>query len=606
MQRVLKISKYRNIGLDKPEKLVINNSIKKGEAGNLVILIGANNSGKSNVLDALKAIKDGKLQSRDVTTLSFEEKDRVPKVSFEVEDKHNLISYDLTYGAKQSFQINVEDEEIPLPSKEALKADVNAAVEICKNYGRSIDLSSTIAKIDAFEGQMTKEFADEIRNTITGSFRQPYGYSLNDFARYMPSNGYWASSYRQSLPNSIEKANSYCLSKYGIKFLPNIVFYKEQFLSKNDLQTAPGQIRNSLFFISLFKAIGIPLSEIENTYKQYDEFSNPAILRKLKKKIDSSISILTNQFNKLYFAESDEYKFMLSLDDSLISFGMARGKDEDPIMLEYQSTGFRWFFNLFFNFLGSNDLHPGDIIVMDEPATNLHPKGQQELRSFMKDFAKKNDLTFIIATHSPFLIDVDNFDELRVISMENNRSKIDNNFFAVNNGDPDSLLPIKESLTIEQNVLYNLNTEVVWVEGITDYNYLTMFKALLGEKNLAFLPCNGIGNNDELQTGILKRLQSIQFHKRNLLVDGDNAGKKMKESCKGTSFEDVVCVSDLNEEGKTFVEIEDLFSKSDREKFGLPDKTAISSSLMKANCTLDSFSEETIANFRKLFELLKD
>lgn len=606
MQRVLKISKYRNIGLDKPERLVINNSIKKGEVGNLVILIGANNSGKSNVLDALKAIKDGTLQSRDVTTLSFEEKDRVPKVSFEVEDKHNLISYDLTYGAKQSFQINVEDEEIPLPSKEALKADVNAAVEICRNYGRSIDLSSTIAKIDAFEGQMTKEFADEIANEITNTFKVKLGSNFQSYVKSMPANGYWMSAYRQQMPDTIDKADSYCLSKFGIKFLPKIIFYKEQFLSRDNLQTTPSKIQESLFFTSLFKAIGINPSEIQNAYGQYKEFHNPATLNKLKKKIDNRIGNLNKQFNMLYFAESDEYKFMLSLDDSLISFGMARGKDEDPIMLEYQSTGFRWFFNLFFNFLGSNDLHPGDIIVMDEPATNLHPKGQQELRSFIKDFAKKNDLTFIIATHSPFLIDVDNFDELRVISMENNRSKIDNNFFAVNYGDPDSLLPIKESLTIEQNVLYNLNTEVVWVEGITDYNYLTMFKALLGEKNLAFLPCNGIGNNDELQTGILKRLQSIQFHKRNLLVDGDKAGKKMKESCKGTSFEDVVCISDLNEEGKTFVEIEDLFSKSDREKFGLPDKTAISSSLMKANCTLDSFSEETIANFRKLFELLKD
>lgn len=66
--------------------------------------------------------------------------------------------------------------------------------------------------------------------------------------------------------------------------------------------------------------------------------------------------------------------------------------------------------------------------------------------------------------------------------MENNRSKIDNLFTAVNYEDPDSLLPIKESLTIEQNVIYILKTEVVWVEGITDYNYLTMFKKLLATR----------------------------------------------------------------------------------------------------------------------------
>jgi AAA15 family ATPase/GTPase len=49
---------FRNIGFedDKPadEKLLLNHSICKGETGDLVILIGANNSGKSNVLDGLK------------------------------------------------------------------------------------------------------------------------------------------------------------------------------------------------------------------------------------------------------------------------------------------------------------------------------------------------------------------------------------------------------------------------------------------------------------------------------------------------------------------------------------------------------------------------
>ena len=49
---------FRNIGFKdgKPadEKLLLNHSTCKGETGDLVILIGANNSGKSNILDGLK------------------------------------------------------------------------------------------------------------------------------------------------------------------------------------------------------------------------------------------------------------------------------------------------------------------------------------------------------------------------------------------------------------------------------------------------------------------------------------------------------------------------------------------------------------------------
>lgn len=50
MERALRIEGYRNIGFKDEklhrERLVINNSLKKGELGDLIILIGANNAGK--------------------------------------------------------------------------------------------------------------------------------------------------------------------------------------------------------------------------------------------------------------------------------------------------------------------------------------------------------------------------------------------------------------------------------------------------------------------------------------------------------------------------------------------------------------------------------
>lgn len=602
MQRVLTISKYRNIGLEKPETLIINHSIKKGEIGGLVILIGANNSGKSNVLDALMSVSTKRFSSRDITTLSFSSEDRVPKIDFGVRNNNNSIFFDMVYGETPKCQLNIDFHESFSITKEILENDVRTVIKL---FNKSININflyNILEKIQRHEGEVTQDFADEIVRQIDRL--QQIGYS--DFGRNMPDNGYWKYYHLHNPSDPIGQANRYCQKNFGIKFFPSIFKYKEMPLTKDNLQSQPSEIQKNLFFRSLFKAIGVDPDEISNAYEQYREFHNPATLNKIKKKLDEKIKVLNKQFNNLYFAESDEYKFTISLGDNSIAFGMARGKDEDPIMLDYQSTGFKWFFNFFFNFIGSSELQPGDIIVMDEPATNLHPKGQQELHSFMKQFAHKNDLTFIIATHSPFLIDPDNYDELRVISMENNLSKIDNLFTAVNYEDPDSLLPIKESLTIEQNVLYNLDTEVVWVEGITDYNYLTMFKKLLGEKNIAFLPCNGIGNNEKYQQRVLERLLSIKFHKYNLLVDGDKAGQKMKEACKGTALGEAISVSDLNHDDKKFVEIEDLFSEEDRKKYSLPSKSAGSSYIMKTTSTLDSFTPETIENFKKLFELIKD
>lgn len=611
MQRIIKIEKYRNIGLEKPETLVLNHSMAKGELGDLIILIGANNSGKSNVLDALRSIGQGKLKNRDITTLSFSSEDRVPSVSFCVRDKDNYMYYNVGLNKQADVQIKLEDKkETPsVLDRQMLINDMEAALDFLAKYGiGNGPLRDLLAKVRLEETEITDVLVDEVVSRINAAeatFRANYGRN-NSFANIMPVDGYWRINRLVSSGSELDRANDYCLKSFGVPFLPSIVSYQENPLDSNSLQATPGNIQNSLFFRSLFRAIRVDPDEINNAYQQYESFHNPATLMKIKRKLDGKIAALNDQFNRMYFAESDGYKFSISLEGGSISFGMARGKDEDPIMLEYQSTGFRWFFNLFFNFLCSNQLKPGDIVIMDEPATNLHSQGQKELRAFIKRFARENGLTFIIATHSPFLVDTDNYDELRVISMENNRSKIDNLFTAVNYEDPDSLLPIKESLTIEQNVLYNLKTEVIWVEGITDYNYLTMFKKLLGYENIAFLPCNGIGKDDDTQQAVLKRLVSIEFHKRNLLVDGDKAGKKMKALCKDTVFSNAVCVSDLPAGQKKFVEIEDLFSDDDKKKFALAHKSAGQSSLMKATCGLDDFSQETIENFKALFALLID
>lgn len=609
MQRIIKLTKYRNLGLEEPATLILNHSIKRDEIGDLVILIGPNNSGKSNVLDALTSIANGQLSNRDVTTLSFENADRIPEISFGIRgDNDESIYYNLVLNKEPSVVANIKKEKIPLPTREELLVDARTAYELAMGRAMGIPFTNElIQKLESTNTRVDQALADRVINDIDRieqAYMNRYGRPSN-LGSILPPNSYWIKVRQARQASNINYANDWCKEKYGIPFMPAIITYKERQLSANDLKISPDNIGNSLFFQSLLATIGVNPEKITNAYQQYRSFGNIATLNKINKEVNSKIAKLNIQFNRMYFAEKDQYKFSVNLSENSISFGMARGKDEDPIMLEHQSTGFRWFFNLFFNFLSSTELKPGDIVIMDEPATNLHPKGQKELRRFIKTFARTSGLTFVIATHSPFLIDSDNYDELRVISMENNRSKIDNLFSAANANDPDSLLPIKESLTIEQNILYSLKTEIVWVEGITDYNYLTMFKNLLNIEDVAFIPFNGVGKTDDEQMAILKRLKSIEFHRFNLLCDGDKAGKKMKELCKGTCFEHMLLVSDLSTEQKKFREIEDLFSPEDRKKYGLPHKSGSASHLMKMNCKLTDFTEETIENFRSLFNELK-
>lgn len=92
MQRVLELSKFRNLGFEKPDILVINNSIEKGELGGVVTLIGQNNAGKSNVLKALVKFGNGGIDEKDVTSLSYSKNDRIPRYLWFIKKRMNSLN----------------------------------------------------------------------------------------------------------------------------------------------------------------------------------------------------------------------------------------------------------------------------------------------------------------------------------------------------------------------------------------------------------------------------------------------------------------------------------------------------------------------------------
>ncbi len=128
----------------------------------------------------------------------------------------------------------------------------------------------------------------------------------------------------------------------------------------------------------------------------------------------------------------------------------------NPIILSQQSTGFQWAFNFMFGFLynvGSNfGFNKNIIYVMDEPATHLSVPARKEFRKFLKEYAHKNHVTFVVATHDPFLVDTDHLDEIRIVEKETEGSAIKNSFnYPLNNAskNSDALYQIKRSLGVD-------------------------------------------------------------------------------------------------------------------------------------------------------------
>lgn len=619
MERSLRIESYRNIGFKDEkshrERLVINNSLKKGELGDLVILIGANNSGKSNVLSALETFGKGQLQERDVTDLYMEEECRKPVLTLFARSQNNEdeFSYKKTYQQNDEvlYPETEEKDELKFITIENFLQSLQDVAYIERNFlGGSqlqvfFDSYSERIESKQFDNQDLNNAINEVFSLFDALQRQGVGRTFLQQARNTELVKEYNNSRNKEHKDYKTILNEKYLFNYGYNFIPSVISYENEEITNNSLITNFNNISNSNFFASVLHAINIDISTIKNAYDTFFKQKNKGVLSQLENKINKKLSSVSAKFNKLYFIEDATYAFKIDLESEKIFFSLFRG--EQTISLDYQSTGFRWFFNLFFNLLNSTDLNPGDIIIMDEPATHLHVQGQKELRVFLKDFAIKNDITIVIATHSPFLIDLDYLDELRVIVNKENISSIENNFAAVNENDPDSLLPIKESLTVENHILVNPEEKVVFVEGITDYNYLTAFKKLFGKTNITFLPINGVGRTKEDCEKISQRLMKIRKKDPILLVDNDKAGNCMKDVNKENK--DFTILS-LNQADSSFKTIESLFDPEDLKKFSLVDsegKKHASTSTVFKNQVLknaDEISKTTKQNFEKLFDLI--
>ena len=610
MRRILKLKDFRNFVSDSGEVVLeLNKSVAKDNCGDLVVLIGPNNSGKSNVLKALQKVGSKQLLKTD-DVCDFDENKTSPSVSLELNGGKTKIGV-TTSLSNCEYYFEKEPKEVDL---DKIRSELSAFVETEDLHYFSPIKEAIDKNPDLSADEVVKELEEFGKKERDYPYRHIcIGQSVcNYIDNYRPEfKEFFLYKLFLEQANSEKAIEEYCAENQLINALPKVIVYTEDELKNSDLICDRSRLKNSSFFKTLLQSISVPQDKILTAYKKADELGSTGFLSNLERDINKRLQTISDMFNRLYATGEEKYDFELRIFPSQVSLEIYRGQNKNVVLLEKQSTGFRWFFDLFFSAAVSpQSLQPGDIVIMDEPATNLHPNGQRELRTFLKEFCQRTGITIVMATHSPFLIDPDEYDELRVISVNDGKATINNNFAAVANDDPDTLAPIKDALTIKQNVLYDPDVTVIWVEGITDYCYLTMFKRLLGKKDVAFLPFNGVGKNDADGKRILSKLQSIRFFSRNILCDGDKAGNAMIKLCKNSDFANPLSLSEIfpGINGDKPVEIEDIFSKNDRAKHPVLQyknpffKACWLASLMKQTAKKEDFDEETLKNFDVLLD----
>lgn len=654
---------FRNLGKANKNTLFLNAGLGTME-GDLILIIGENNAGKTNALAALNAFGLKTIKESDKPNFLYYNEAHTPSISLVYKNSRTKSpnSIELTYTENKNGEASqeidkqatikalqakfqaikeliardkdgdyIDDERwakfnelekelkqfhideigksyIPIAKFKEFYEDLQdfcfGEIELKKSDSRGLynhnqaNIHSLDEKFKEFEARFLSEKNQskftELKNEWE-SLKEKWKWSFGDTsdAKFTMMQKFYASLQELLFPkDEFEKQilryeSSKCTVKrtidkdfetrFGIKANPKIFFYKPTRLKDSDLSTTPNELENSVFFKSLCAALQDDKWQL--LIKHYKE-KKSAQRGQLEEKINEHIKMsISKHFNKLY-NKDETYSFKLRLEENKLEFLLH--KNGEALKLSEQSSAFEWFFNFFFNFLHAQTLNKGDLVLIDELETHFSVPAQRELRTFLKAYAKRNGITFIATTHSPFLADIEHLDELRIIKQQDDGgADIINDFslFSKDKTRVDALKDIKKAFGMQGLV----SKRVIFVEGITDYNYLIKFKQLYQQVyqqekketlNLTFLPVGGLGEpkkpNDEKAKHLTQELPKLTDRHAILLVDNDDKGKsfqKQAEKCKDLTVVRIDEAFKDSQAKSTIKEIETLFSQADKEKY---------------------------------------
>ncbi|GAA7645134.1 hypothetical protein HpBhutan239_02530 [Helicobacter pylori] len=717
-KRVLKLHQFRNLGKKSPMGLLLNSGFEKH--GELVILVGENNVGKSNILEALKAFNDTdiKLCNENDYFKAHEFEDAV--LSLEEETSRNNETIDFS-----CVDLKIQTKEIGEGLKEFSKTLISYPFSVF--IGGFINLIMSYGVLDLF-----LKFYKEKLKLSAFSTKQNHNLLFKELVKHLSGSSELIKNFCQCVkeiiecntPNKNHKTNQFFIIGKGKKYPINENF-KQQFRTfRSSIISLKKKIKNSLKDLNKTKknferkdlkyeqALEIMFdrnndleiysihNKLFNIPKKYLQKINQESLKEIKQskypfnieakgeynnnvwqleffndkssllfkvnfteileniaeileynmqsRIDSSIA---KEFNELlaitqdspqdnyqlkihvqhnnkfydYSKKSTAYEIKLEIHDC------RKSDNQKPIILSQQSTGFQWAFNFMFSFLynvGSNfSFNKNIIYVMDEPAAHLSVPARKEFRKFLKEYAHKHNTTFVLATHDPFLVDTDHLDEIRIVEKKEEGSAIENTFnYSLKNDanrNSDALDKIKRSLGVSQNVFHNPQKhQIIFVEGTTDYCYLSAFKLYFNERefkndpiSFTFLPISGLKDN---QTNMQKTIQKLRKLDNNpiILIDDDRKDGSDPQKAKSEQFKraneempDPITILQLSSCDENFKQIKDCFSANDKEKYAKNKRMklamAFKTRLLYSEKD-DVVSEETKKNFLKLFEWIKE
>ena len=299
-----------------------------------------------------------------------------------------------------------------------------------------------------------------------------------------------------------------------------------------------------------------------------DPYITTNLLNEIAKKFN-------NVFNRTWSTFwGKKVKLIINFENDRISFRFDDGRDCPP---EYRSDGFKWFLTFMLHFQANEESLSDNIILMDEPGGNLHPRGQKDALNFLNKLNKSNQI--IYTTHQTFLLDKNNPPYIRILD----RTHKENDFwptriYEISKKDKHILTDplLREALGFTLTDISPINELNLLVEGIFDRNFIYLINRKFNLLDLNFLSVLECGKASTIIH------YARQFKESGLkvycLYDYDTAGetshnhnnsvskneKGFISDTKGETIEDLVPLSHLEFVFNEFIKkYEDKFGSTD-------------------------------------------
>lgn len=518
----------------------------------ITVLAGKNESGKSSILEALEDFDIEKEINQDAVRIQDETLKPEITLTFGVDYQNlNEILKDMLTGIK-----NKEIEVVICKNFDNRYSLINSD-EIFGNYTERNQI--LIDKFETISDSVKSLFdTNDISIEIDSLTDENYLQVRNQLSNIEPS------LYYLSEENVNEISSKISFLHETIEFFADIQSFETEFIEEFKryiphfilFDTYKDQIPNEIYLSQLnddeFINDLATISDLNTELIQTP--SNVRANMKHKDEINISISEEYKQF-----WEQDTANLYLDWNHEFLYFWIK--EKNEYYKPEQRSKGRQWHLSFYVKITARSKDDTPNILLIDEPGLFLHAKAQKDILKKLEESSKHMEV--IYSTHSPYLIDSDKLNRVRLVEISETEGTKVSKIHA--KADKETLTPILTAIgeDLSQGIKLDKNNSFI-VEGISDYYYLHAFKKLIGS-NLELNIIPGCGDNIPAIASILFGWGLDPY----FILDSDKP-KLLNKLHNKLAIPEESIITVLDKKGT----IENIFSESDFKKFVLDNEDA--------------------------------